>query len=354
MARFLKDRSSTKDKAPGSMILIGRQKLEKPIIRLMHYNAKEIMELECKTINEAFSYIKKDYVSWINIYGIHDMALMEELRDLFGLHPLLMDVILNTDSMPKYENHENHEALILKMLSFNENETKVHAEQLSIILGENYVLTLQEKIGDVFNPVRERIRNNKGKLRLLQNDYLVYVLTDTLADNYLLMTETMGRKIEDCEEMIFKATDDKIAETIYRHKTELSYLRKNIRPLREMMIYLLKSEDSFFSTTTIHFLHDLNTLITQTNESIELYSSMVSDQLNTYNSIMGNKMNQVMKVLTIFASIFIPLTFFAGIYGMNFENIPELKYKYGYFIFWGIMLSMGLGLLYYFKRKKWL
>jgi len=336
------------------MILIGRQKLEKSIIRLMHYNAQEIVEVECKTIREAFGYIKKDYVSWINIYGIHDMDLMEEVRDLFGLQHLLMGDVLNTDQMPKYENHENYEALILKMLSFNETESKVHAEQLSMILGENYVLTLQEKIGDVFNPVRERIRNNKGKIRLLQNDYLAYVLMDTLADNYLLMTETLGRKIEDCEEMIFNATDDKIAETIYRHKTELSYLRKNVRPLKDMMLYILKTEDTYFSDSTIHFLRDMNTLIIQTNESIELYSSMVSDQLNTYNSIMGNRMNQVMKVLTVFASIFIPLTFFAGVYGMNFDNIPELGYKYSYFIFWGIMICMGLGLLYYFKKKKWL
>lgn len=354
MARFLKDRSLTRGQVPGSMILVGRQKLEKPIIRVMHYDSSRIIEEEVEKLQDASKLIKTDNVTWINIYGIHDMSLMEEIRDYFGLHNLHMEDFLNTDQMPKYVDGDNYDAFILKMLSFNEEDSKVHSEQISLILGENYVLTLQERVGDLFNPVRERIRNNKGKVRLLQNDYLAYVLMDTLVDNYLLLTEMLGRKIEDCEESIFGARDENIAEMIYRHKTELSYFRKNVRPLKDMMYFVIRSENSYFSESTLQYLKDLDELVQQTTESIELYSSMVSDQLNTYNTLVGNKMNQVMKVLTVFASIFIPLTFFAGIYGMNFEYIPELKFKYAYFIFWGIMILIGLGLLYYFKRKKWL
>lgn len=354
MARFLKDRSNSKGQMPGSMILIGRQKLEKSIIRVMHYTAQDLTEIEVDTLKDAFSLIKPGHVTWINIYGLHDINLMQEVRDLFELDALLMEDVLNTDQMPKYVDGDDYDAFILKMLSLEDYDDKVHAEQLSLVLGKYFVLTIQEKIGDLFSPIRERIRNNKGKVRLLQSDYLAYALLDTLVDHYLHLTEKLGIKIEDCEESIFLAEDNSIAEIIYRHKTELSYFRKNIRPLKEMMHYVLRSETSYFSDTTLQYMKDLDELVTQTNESLDLYSVMVSDQLSTYNSIMGNKMNQVMKVLTIFASIFIPLTFFAGIYGMNFDNIPELQYKYSYFIFWGVMLLLGGGLLYYFRRKKWL
>ncbi len=354
MARFLKDRSSVKGQAPGSMILIGRQKLDKPIIKVTHYNKEELIEKECENIGEAIQFIKKGWVTWINIYGIHDIEMMEEIKEKFELDMLLVEDILNTDQVPKYVDGENNDAFILKMLHFQASESKVNSEQISIILGKNFILSLQERVGDMFDPVRTRIRNRKGKFRMLQNDYLVYALMDTLVDNYLLITENIGKQIEDNEEKIFKADDDKIAEMIYLHKIELSYLRKNIRPMKEIILQVQKSDNSYFTETTIPFIRDMSELVDQNNESIELYSSMVSDQLNTYNSIVGNKMNQVMKVLTIFASIFIPLTFIAGIYGMNFENIPELKYKYGYFIFWGGIILIGGSLLYYFKRKKWL
>lgn len=354
MARFLKDRSQAKGQMPGSMILIGKKKLENPVIRVMHYDASEVIEKEPENIEDAFKLINNKSVTWINIYGIHDIHLMENIRDLFGLSPLFAEDMMNTDQMPKYEDGDNYDGFILKMLSLPKNEQKVHSEQLSLILGENYVLTLQEKIGDLFQPVRERIRNNKAKVRLLQNDYLAYALMDTLVDNYLHLTELLGAQIENNEEKIFTSQDDKIAEEIYRHKTELSYFRKNIRPMKEIMLHVFKSENPAFSKENMDFLKDLNELILQATETIELYSNMVSDQLNTYNTITGNRMNQVMKVLTVFASIFIPLTFFAGIYGMNFNYIPELQYKYGYFIFWGFIIIIGLGLLYYFKKKKWL
>jgi magnesium transporter len=198
------------------------------------------------------------------------------------------------------------------MLSLNEVENSIKSEQLTLILGEKYVLTLQEKTGDMFNPVRDRIRNHKGRVRLNNNDYLAYALLDTLVDSYLILVETIGRKIEDTESKIFGTKQHDLTKEIHQNKIELSFLRKNIRPVKEMFNQLYRSENSFFEKTTVEYLKDLNDLIFQTNDSIELYSSMVSDQLNIYNTMVSNKMNQVMKVLTIFASIFIPLTFIAG------------------------------------------
>jgi magnesium transporter len=240
------------------------------------------------------------------------------------------------------------------MLDYDPDSNRIRAEQLTLILGENFILTLQERKGDVFNPIRERIRNHKGRVRLNNNDYLAYALMDIISDNYLSIIESLGRQIEDLEERIFSENNKDIAQNIYSYKIELSYLRKNIRPFKEGMMNLLKNEDSFFSPDTLNFMADLNESVTHANDSIELYSSLVSDQLNTHNTLVNNKMNQVMKVLTIFASIFIPLTFIAGVYGMNFRYIPELELKSGYFLFWILIIIIGISFIIFFKKKKWL
>ena len=354
MARFIKDRSNASGKAPGSLIFIGRKKMEKPVIRLMDYDSKHLEEKELQNIEECRPCLQTDSVSWINIYGIHDLEMMQQISELFGYSPLFMEDLLNTDQMPKYEDGADYDAFILKMLHYDEQEDQIQAEQLTLVLGKNYVLTLQEQTGDVFNPVRERIRNNKGRVRLNDNDYLAYALLDTLVDHYIVLVETIGRKIEELETQIFRDPDAKVAQQIYHHKTELSFLRKNIRPVKEVMNHLLKSDNHLFQEKNLTFLNDLNDLVNQATEAIELYNGMVSDQLNIYNTQVSNRMNQVMKTLTIFASIFIPLTFIAGIYGMNFEHMPELGYKYSYLIFWVVILIIAISLLRYFRKKKWL
>lgn len=354
MARFIKDRSNAKGLAPGSLVLIGRQKMETPLLHVMEYDATNISEKEIGSVSELSYPTRKEKVTWLNIYGIHDLDLIKDVGETINIPSLLLEDILNTDQRPKYESFENLDAFILKMLFYDEEINRIKAEQISLIVGENFVLTLQERKGDVFDPVRERIRNNKGRVRLMDSDYLAYVLMDTIADNYAIVVETLGGKIEDVEDKIFHSNESGLAEEIYTLKTELNYLRKSIRPVKEVIVTLLKNEDSFFSEKNRVFLKDLNDLITHSTEAIELYNNLVSDQLNIYNTNMSNGMNQVMKVLTIFASIFIPLTFFAGIYGMNFKYIPELDYKYSYPIFWGFVIIVGMGLLIYFRKKKWL
>jgi magnesium transporter len=354
MARFIKDRKASNGQVPGSLILIGNQKMEKPVIQLMEYTQDSLTEKQLSSIEEAITCIKSDAVSWINIYGIHDLELMSRLGEIFEFHPLILEDILNTDQRPKYDDGDVHDVFILKMLKYDHQTRQILSEQLTVVLGKGYVITLQEQTGDVFNPVRERIRNAKKNSRLYESDYLAYALLDTVVDNYILITEEIGREIESMEERLFTNPDHSIVEDIYKLKTELSFLRKSVRPVKDMTRDLLKSENSLFEEKHLHFLRDLDDLVTQSTEAIELYNAMISDHLNIYSTNMSNRINEVMKVLTIFASIFIPLTFLAGIYGMNFEYFPELSFKYSYLIFWIVVLCVGIGLLIYFRRKKWL
>ena len=354
MARFLKDRSKAKGMVPGSLVLIGRQKMDKPIIQLIQFNKNDLLEETFETFSDVKKKFQPELVNWINIYGLHDLEMIKQLGEEFKFPSLLLEDILNTDQSPKYENGETYDAFIMKILSQEEGSKRIHAEQITLVLGENYVLTLQERKGDVFDVVRERIRKCKGRVRSSGNDYLAYALMDALVDNYSILIENIGRQVEDMEDRLFKNMDSKIVEEIYQFKTELNYIRRAVRPMREFIASLLRTEDTFFQEKNIAFLKDLNDLIIQCTEAVEMYNSMTSDQLNIYNSNMSNRMNEVMKTLTIFASIFIPLTFIAGIYGMNFDYIPELKFKYGYLVFWVVILLLGGGLLIYFRRKKWL
>ncbi|HPF51298.1 MAG TPA: magnesium/cobalt transporter CorA [Draconibacterium sp.] len=354
MARFLKDRSKTKGMVPGSLVFIGKQKMDKPIVQYKQIGKETLIEEEVNSIHDAQTKFDKDAVNWINIYGIHDLDLIQSLGDEFDLPSLLLEDLLNTDQSPKYEDGETYDAFIMKMLSLEEQSNKIQAEQITIILRNDSVITIQERRGDVFEPVRERIRKNKGRIRNHGNDYLAYALMDTILDNYLILIEKIGGKVEDLEDRLFKSMDSQIVQEIYQFKTELNYLRKAIRPVKDFLVLLNKTEDSYIQEKNKIFLRDLQDLAMQCTDSLELYNGLVSDQLNIYNSNMSNKMNEVMKTLTIFASIFIPLTFIAGVYGMNFKYMPELEYPYSYPILWVVILILAGLLLLYFKRKKWL
>jgi magnesium transporter len=354
MARFIKDRNASKGQIPGSLILIGNQKMDRPVIKLMEYNPEGLVEKELSNLEEVKNIHDPATVSWINIYGIHDQELMGRMGESLGLLPLFLEDVMNTDQRPKYEDGETYDAVILKMLKYDESVKLISAEQFTLILGEHYVLTLQEQTGDVFNPVRDRIRTAKPTSRLYDVDYLAYALLDTIVDNYILVTEAIGREIESLEDRIFLNPEKSLVQEIYKFKTEISFLRKSVRPVKDLMGQLLKSENNLFQEKHLHFMKDLDDLVTQATEAIELYNGMISDHLNIYSTNVNNRINEVMKVLTIFASIFIPLTFLAGIYGMNFKYIPELGFKYSYLIFWIVVIVVVIALLIYFKRKRWL
>jgi magnesium transporter len=340
---------------PGANIFIGKQKMENSRIKIFDYSPTEMVEKEIDSFEGIFEFIhKKKNVTWINIDGLHDVDLIQRLGETFNIHPLIIEDILNTDNRPKYDEDPEHITIILKNLDYSKKTSKLSAEQFSLIIGHDYLITLQEQTGDHFDAVIERIRDSEGRIRHNGQDYLAYALLDSIIDSYIMIVGDIGEQIEELEKEIMDNPDKNVAEEIFRHKIEINYLRKCILPVKEMMTQLLKSESPLLSKKIRKFLIDLNELIVMANEVIDTYQTVISDQFNMYNSNVTLRTNQTVKVLTIFASIFIPLTFIAGVYGMNFEYFPEIKLRYGYLYFWIFILAIVIFILLFFRKKKWL
>lgn len=352
--RLTKKRSEKAGLPPGTLVHIGERKTEKVRIRILDYDEAQFEEKEAKTIEECLPFKDTPTVTWINIDGIHQVEIIEKLGSYFGLHPLLLEDILNTDQRPKMEDYGDYIFVILKMLYSGENKDEIEAEQVSLILGSNFVISLQEREGDVFDPVRDRIRKSKGRIRKTGSDYLAYALLDAIVDNYFLILENVGEKIEETEEQLATNPNPETLQLIHALKKEMIFLRKSIWPLREMVSGLERCESSLIHESTGAYLRDVYDHTIQIIDTVESYRDMISGMLDIYLSSISNKMNEVMKVLTIFASIFIPLTFVAGLYGMNFEFMPELTWHWGYFALLGFMVFVGVSLMVYFKRKRWL
>lgn len=355
MARFFLSRKNSVGEMPGAHIFIGKQKMEKPRIKIIDYSSTELIEKEIDSFEGIFDFIhKKKNVTWINIDGLHDVGLMKKLEEQFNIHPLIIEDILNTDNRPKYDEDPEHITLILKILDYNKRIGKLSAEQFSLIIGQDYLITLQEQTCDHFDPVIERIRDNEGRIRHSSQDYLAYALLDSIIDKYIMIVGDIGEQIEELEKEIMNSSDRSVAEEMFRHKIEINYLRKCILPVKEMMTQLLKSESALLSKKIRKFLIDLNELIVMTNEVIDTYQTVITDQFNMYNSNMSHRTNQTVKILTIFASVFIPLTFIAGVYGMNFKYFPEIELRYGYLFFWIFIFLVVAVILLFFRKKKWL
>ena len=354
MARFLNNRKETKGEAPGSLIFLGNQKTKNIQIRIIRYNLTKLEEITISPEELSADLIVQGMVNWINIDGIHNTELIRKIGLIFDISSMALEDILNPDQRPKIIHDENVLTSFLKFFIFNEEQDKLFTEQISFSLGTGFLITFQEQPGIYFEAVRERIRNSIGRIRKHQTDYLFYVLLDTIVDTYLHNIEKLGRKIELQENVILSSHDIEIINKLYTYKNELIYLRKTVRPVKEITLKLQSIDSKFFTKKTAHFFADLDDLATQSVESIEIYYSMVSDQLNIYNTNLSNRANEVMKVLTIFASIFIPLTFIAGVYGTNFEFIPELKIHFGYFAMLIIMAMVAIAMLLYFRKKKFL
>ena len=354
MARFLKKKNGSLGQAPGSLVFIGTKKVDQPLVRVIDYDKSTLKEMELSDLQEGKKFKETDTVTWLNIYGLHDTEFIKQIGSTFGLHPLTLEDILNTGQRPKMEEYDEYLFFVLKMLRFDKEKEVVVGEQLSMILGEKFLITFQEQPGDVFEPVRDRIRKQKGRIRGTGIDYLAYALLDTIVDNYMVIVERIGGKIEDIEDEILADPTQEVLQKINDYKREMNYLRKSIRPAREFIVQLARLDSELIREQTTPFLKDLQDLITQTTEVIDTYREMLSDHLNIYNTGVSNKLNEIMKILTIFAAIFIPLTFIAGIYGTNFEYLPELHFKYSYFIFWGFMILVAFFMLRFFKRKGWL
>jgi magnesium transporter len=353
MARFLNDRKQALGKIPGSLIHLGIKKIENPLIRLINFTNETLIEKEPEHLEDCMPYLSENTVSWISVYGLHDAEMIQKLGELFEIHSLLLEDMLNTDQRPKITENDKLLIIILKILDFDEKTKELTSDQISLILDDNYLITLQEKEGHYFDTIRERMRKGTGRVRRKGADYLTYVLLDTIVDNYLLNIEILGSIIEKTEGRIFIPKQKGLIEEIYKHKTEINFLRKNIRPVKEILHHLIENESGFIEEENMKYFRDLNDLVVQATETVEIYQIMLNDQMNIYHANLDLRANEIMKVLTVFSAFFIPLTFVAGVYGTNFEYLPEIKLKFGYLYFWIVLALITLSLTIYFKRRKW-
>jgi len=346
-------RSSKSGLPAGSLIHIGEKKVGKIKIRLIDYGASEYAEQDIENIEQCFPYKDDQTITWINIDGIHDPAIMEKLGGCFGFHPLILEDILNTQQRPKIEDLGDYIYLVLKMIDYDYKTNKIVLEQVSIIFGKHYVISLQERPLEIYEPIRNRIKNDKSKIRNNGSDYLAYLLVDSIIDNYFSVLEKIGEKIEHVENKLVSNPTQKTLKTIYDLKRNMLYMRKSTWPLREIISRLERGEISLISDSTRPYIRDIYDHIIQVIDTIETFRDMLSGMVDIYLSSMSHRLNEVMKILTIISTIFIPITFIASIYGMNFRFMPEISWRWGYLVVWAIILFIIIYMIIYFKRKKW-
>ena len=321
---------------------------------MINYDSTNFQERPVNTIEEAFSFKDEASVTWLNIDGVHKPEIIEQVGTHFGLHPLVLEDIANTGQRPKMEDFDDYIYVVLKMLRFDAKENETKAEQVSIILGRDFVISFQEREGDVFDTVRERLRNNKGRIRKMGADYLTYALIDAIVDHYFVILENLGETIEDIEDKLVTNPSRETLRTIHDLKREMIFLRKSVWPLREVISRLERSESALINKSTCVYLRDVYDHTIQVMDAMETFRDMLSGMLDIYLSSVSNRMNEVMKVLTVIATIFIPLTFLAGIYGMNFRYMPELEQAWSYPVVLTVMFIIAIMMVFYFRRKKWI
>lgn len=345
---------STLNQIPGTLKYVGHKASSETNLEVIDYNKESYEHFTTKSTEEVFKYEDENRITWININGLNQISEIEKLGKHYELHPLIREDIVNTDQRPKIDEYEDYFFLVTKMIYHNE-EGQLVMEHLSIVLGKDYVLTFQEAEGDVFSELRERILNKKGRIRNQGADYLMFSILDAVIDAYFAVVEVVSDKIENLEEKLFtNQSQEDLSYEIQEMKREILRIRRAVLPLREVISRLEKIESDLIEEKTKNYLRDLFDHILQVSDNIEVYREMTWGLMDLYVTTLSNKMNEVMKVLTIMASIFIPLTFIAGVYGMNFNYIPELQWHYSYFVLWGVFIVVFFLMIYYFKKKGWL
>ncbi len=340
--------------SPGSLIHIGDIHDQDQLITVTDYskNACEVINVE--SIDDILQFKDKDTVTWVNIEGLKNIEIIESIGQAFNIHPLVLEDILNTHQRPKFEDFEDYQYIVLKGLFLESADITVIYEQISILLLNNFVFTFKEKKDDLFLPIVKRIQNDKSRIRSLGPDYLTYTILDSIIDQNFALLESLDEVIDSIEEELLINPATKTLKRIQGIKRELIYVRRSISPLRELLSSILRNESHLIEEKTQIYFRDVYDHVLRISETIELQRDMVYGLMDMYQTSISNKMNEVMKVLTVFASIFIPLTFIAGVYGMNFEYMPELKWRLAYPILWVVFITVAIGLLAYFRRKKWL
>ena len=347
-------RSDKAGLSPGTLMYIGEKKAGKPRITVIDYDEGSFLEKEAASVEECFPFKDTATVTWINVDGVSDANVVASLGAKFDIHPLVLEDIMTTTQRPKVEDLGNAVFVVLRMIECEKDGTNIAADQLSLIVGPNFVLSFQETPGDCLDPVRERIRGGKGRIRGLGPDYLAYAIVDAVVDNYFFVLETLGGRIDALEETLVDEPRRELLHEIHGLKREMIDLRKSVWPLREVVNGLERLETPLIKSSTDVYLRDLYDHTIQVIDTVESFREMLTSMVETYLSSVSNRMNEVMKVMTIISTVFIPITFLAGVYGMNFKYFPEIGWPLGYALFWGIVLAAVGGMFAFFRRKRWL
>lgn len=338
---------------PGALVHVGEVRSSVTHLTVIDYSKTAFAEQSGgKELIASLKLKKGRGVLWLNVDGLHDIPSISSLGSLFGLHGLLLEDVLNTAHRPKIEEYDKHLFMTLKMVGLSEDGTSVVTEQVSLVLGSNWLISFQEKKGDLFDSIRKRLRENTGPLRSNGADFLFYRIADVIVDNYFWVVDSFASRVEELEEKILNDFDKEYIKEIQRLKKDINSLKRVVMPLRESLFILSQDMGAFFNKNIYHYFHDILEHLMHINETIESQRESVASLMDLYLSEQSNKMNQVMQVLTVIATIFIPLTFIAGIYGMNFRNMPELEWSFGYPLVWAVMISLVVFMVYFFKRKK--
>ncbi len=352
MRRAIYKKSKNIGLPPGTIVANGAVPRDVEIT-LIDYSPHHCQEKQVRNVEECFPFKASPSITWINLEGI-DPFLIQSLNEHFQIHPLVSEDIVHSGQRPKMEAYDQYIFIVLKMIYFQGGTADIVDEQVSLLLGPGYVISFQEKPGDVFDSIRTRIREGKGRIRGGGADYLAYCLLDAIVDNYFLILEKREEALENLEDAILDESGPDILQDMHQFKKEIIYLKKQVWPLREVISGLQRNESSLVTASTQVYLRDLYDHTIQVIESIESFRDMITGMHDIYLSRISNRLNEIMKVLTMFSAIFIPLTFVAGVYGMNFKYMPELSWRWGYGGVLGLMAGMAVGMIIYFKNKKWL
>jgi magnesium transporter len=340
---------------PGSVVFVGEERTAPVEFRVLEYGPDHLVETNQESVDEVLKYRDTTPVTWINVTGVHEESVVRTIGDHFHVHPLIQEDIAHTGQRPKLEPHDDYLYLVVKMLYFDDDQGgELRAEQVSFLVGERNLISFQEDPGDVFEPVRKRIRNGRGHIRSRGPDYLAYALLDVIVDHYFVVLEAFGTRTEDLEDEIVGETPQDIEDDIHDLRRDLIYMRRMTWPMRELLYQLERLDSPLWADTNQPYVRDTYDHVVQVLDLVEALRDTASGLHDLHMTSISNRMNEIMKVLTIIGTIFIPLTFIAGIYGMNFEHMPELGWTWAYPAVWGLMIALAGALLFYFRRHEWI
>lgn len=339
---------------PGTLVYIGDEVNENILITTIEYDKEDIIVDEKKELTGIIKASRQNTICWVNVEGIRDVELVEYLGKNFNLHPLLLEDILNTTQRPKVEDFGKYLSIFLNMLFWDEKKNKTESEQVCLILKENYLLSLQNRERNVFDMIRERLKTSKGRLRQMPVDYLLYALMDIIVDNYFIIVENLNELIESLEDEIETNPTEDTSQSIHSIKREIIKVRKSIWPVRDVVNKLIREEQEYISESTRIYFRDIQDHLIQILDNLDMFRDWTTGLRENYQSAVSNRMNEIINLLTIISTIFIPLSFLAGFYGMNFIYMPEFQNPYAYPILIIVMIGIAGTMLFFFRKKNWL